>query len=111
MEGDDADRVESLLETPGLADALESERFKQFLDHVPVAIVVSELLPSEIISYANLEFERLTGQSAASVEGRSWKALPGVAAADNDDRLLSEAVEEDEEYVGTFRIEDRKSVV
>src|SRR5580765_2008732 len=102
MEGDHADRVERLLETPGLADALESERFKQFLDHVPVAIVVSELLPSEIITYANLEFERLTGHQVASIEGKSWKALPGMAAADHDDRLLSEAVEDDEEYIGTF---------
>lgn len=105
MKSDDADRIEQILETPGLADALESERFKQFLDHVPIAIVVSELLPSEIITYANLEFERLIGQSAASVEGKSWKALPGVAAAEHDNRLLSEAVEEDEEYIGTFRIE------
>ena len=105
MQGEDAERVERLLETPGLADALESERFKQFLDHVPVAIVVSELLPSEIITYANLEFERLTGHPVASVEGKSWKALPGVAAADHDDRLLSEAVKLDEEYIGTFRID------
>lgn len=109
MEDEDADRVDRLLETPGLADALESERFKQFLDHVPIAIVVSELLPSEIITYANLEFERLTGHPVAGVEGKSWKALPGVAAADHDDRLLSEAVEEDEEYIGTFTIEKDSS--
>lgn len=105
MDNDNADRVEALLETPGLADALESDRFKQFLDHVPVAILVSELLPSEIITYANFEFERLTGHPIASVEGQSWTALPGVAAASHDDRLLGEAVAADEEYIGTFRIE------
>jgi PAS domain S-box-containing protein len=105
MESDDAERVEQLLSTPGLADALESDRFKQFLDHVPVAVVVSEVLPSEIITYANLEFERLTGLPVESVEGKHWTALPGVAAADQDDRLLGEAVEKDEEYIGTFRIE------
>ena len=39
MEEDkDSEDVEQLLATPGLADALESDRFKQFLDHVPVAI-------------------------------------------------------------------------
>ena len=32
----EAEQVEALFETPNLADALESERFKQFLDHVPV---------------------------------------------------------------------------
>ncbi|MEJ7933234.1 histidine kinase dimerization/phosphoacceptor domain -containing protein [Sphingobium sp. AN558] len=105
---DDADHgaanVEQLLDTPGLADALESDRFKQFLDHMPVAIAVSELLPEERITYANLEFERLTGQSASELEGKNWQALPGVASAPDDDRPLSEAVEADEEYVGTFSI-------
>lgn len=97
-------QVEQLLDTPGLADALESDRFKQFLDHMPVAIAVSELLPSERITYANFEFERLTGQSAADLEGKSWQALPGVASAQDDDRQLSDAVEIDDEYIGTFSI-------
>ena len=38
--------VGQFLSSPGLAEALESDRFKQFLDHVPVAIAVSELQPS-----------------------------------------------------------------
>ena len=46
--------VEQLLASPGLADVLESERFKQFLDHVAVAIALSELHPSETITYCNL---------------------------------------------------------
>ena len=50
----DGEEVERLLATPGLSDALESDRFKQFLDHVPVAIAVSELIPSEEITYCNL---------------------------------------------------------
>ena len=45
--------------TPGLADALESDRFKQFLDQVPIAVAVAELRPAEKVVYANLEFERL----------------------------------------------------
>lgn len=100
----DADRVEHLLETPLLADALESERFKQFLDHVPVAIAVSELQPSESITYANLEFERLTGCPVAEIEGRNWKALPGISSRDGDHEKLSHAVESGEEYVGRFTI-------
>ena len=99
-----ADRVEQLLETPRLADALESDRFKQFLDHVPVAIAVSELRPSEAITYANLEFERLTGCSVAEIEGRNWRALPGIAAGELDDEKLSHAVEFGEEYIGRFTI-------
>ncbi len=104
MTSDDAERVEALLDTPNLADALESDRFKQFLDHVPVAIAVSELHPSETVTYANLEFERLTGQPAAEIQGRSWRALPGIAASAGDDRLLRDAVKDDSEYIGEFTI-------
>ena len=104
MTSDDADRVDALLDTPNLADALESERFKQFLDHVPVAIAVSELLPSEKITYANLEFERVTGHPIAEIEGRSWRALPGVAAPIDDDTLLRDAVKDDADYLGEFTI-------
>lgn len=100
----DDEQLERLLETPSLADALESDRFKQFLDHVPIAIAVSELLPSEVIIYANLEFERITGCATADIEGKSWKTLPGIASPTGDDQLLSEAVEDGEEYLGTFTI-------
>ena len=99
-----ADRVETLLDTPHLADALESDRFKQFLDHVPIAIAVSELQPSEAISYANLEFERLTGRSAGEIEGKSWRTLPGMASGKDDNERLSHAVEAGDEYVGRFTI-------
>lgn len=97
--------VKQLLGAPGLADALESDRFKQFLDHVPIAIAVAELQPSESITYCNLEFERIIGQKAAEIEGNDWMVLPGVAATHGDDTALGEAVLADEEYIGTFTIE------
>lgn len=98
-------KIDELLATPALADALESDRFRQFLDHVPVAIAVSELRPSENITYFNLEFERLTGLAAANIDGKNWSTLPGVATPRHDDTLLSEAVQNGEEYLGTFTIE------
>lgn len=98
------EKVEELLSTPALADALESDRFRQFLDHVPVAIAVSELRPSESITYCNLEFERITGLIAADIEGKDWSSLPGVASPRHDDTLLSDAVRTGEEYLGTFTI-------
>lgn len=101
----DAGNVEQLLATPGLADALESDRFKQFLDHVPVAIAVAELRPSEAITYCNLEFERLTGLAAAQIQGNDWKVLPGVAAPSGDDTPLGDAVQSDDEYIGAFTID------
>jgi len=105
MKGQDEQAdVGKILATPGLADALESDRFKQFLDHVPVAIAVAELQPLETITYCNLEFERLTGQSAADLQGQGWRALPGVAAARDDETHLGDAVLHDDEYIGTFTI-------
>jgi two-component sensor histidine kinase len=104
-EDSDAKQVEHLFTTPGLANALESDRFKQFLDHVPVAIAVSELYPAEAITYANLEFERLTGKAATDIQGKSWTSLPGVASASDDSTRLGDAVQAGEEYIGTFDIE------
>lgn len=94
--------AEQLLETSHLAEALESERFKQFLDHIPVAVAVAELHPSERITYANLEFERLTGQSAADVKGQPWNRLTAIAAAEDDNQKLSDAISGGDDYVGAF---------
>ena len=107
----EAEQVEALFETPNLADALESERFKQFLDHVPFAVAVSELHPSERLTYANLEFERITGTSAAAVQGRPWNALPIKIASTEDGFELGAAVLSKEEYLGTFSVGDEGSQV
>jgi two-component sensor histidine kinase len=98
-------RVEQLLDTPDLASALESDRFKQFLDHVPIAIAVSELKPAERVVYANVEFERLTGQAAAKIQGRSWDFLPGRAVPAGKERPLSDAITQEQDYIGVFAIE------
>jgi two-component sensor histidine kinase len=95
----------SPIDPASIAEAITDDRFKQFLDHVPVAVAVSELQPSEIVTYANLEFQRLTGRGAAEIEGLSWRSLPGIASAVGDDRLLRDAVLDDSEYLGVFRIE------
>lgn len=105
MADEDPQRVEQLLETPNLAGALESDRFKQFLDHIPVAVAVSEMQPGERITYVNIEFERVTGQAASEVEGKPWSALRGSASAKDDSRQLSAAVADGDDYIGTFTIE------
>jgi two-component sensor histidine kinase len=108
---DGTDQVEALLETPNLANALESERFKQFLDHVPFAVAVSELHPSERLTYANLEFERLTGTSAALVEGRPWNALPIKLVSTDDGGDLSTGLLSGEDYLGTFAVGEKAEIV
>jgi two-component sensor histidine kinase len=107
----ESEQVEALLDTPNLADALESDRFKQFLDHVPFAVAVSELHPSERLAYANLEFERLTGTSATSVQGRPWNALPIDVASTDDGSDLGTAVSTREDYLGTFSLGGESSEI
>lgn len=103
---EEAGPAETILDTPDLASALESDRFKQFLDHVPVAIAVAELLPSERITYANLEFERLTGQQAATLEGQPWDRLSQASIVARDGQHLSDAITGGTDYLGTFTIGD-----
>jgi PAS domain S-box-containing protein len=100
------ERGETLLQTPHLAGALESEQFKSFLDHVPVAIAVSQLRPAERIIYVNHEFERLSGQAESELTGKLWASLTGSATAADDNRDLSDAIADDQDYIGAFTIEE-----
>jgi len=102
-----ADSVERLLETPGpktmgLAGALDSDRFKQFLDQIPIAVAVSELHPTEKVVYANLEFERLSGQLNTAVLGAGWDSLPGESATES--LTLGEAIPRGRDHLGAFTV-------
>ena len=110
---EEAEQVDELIATPDLAGALESEQFRRFLDQIPVAIAVSELRGQECIVYANPEFEKLSGQSAANFEGKPWSILPGHGDGEHAGLLLGTAVVEASDCVGTFCIEraDRDHVV
>jgi len=99
--------VEGFLESEGLAVALETDRFKQFLDRIPIAVAVSELKPTEKVVYANLEFERLSGQVNATVIGAGWQGLPGEMATPKPARSLGEAIVDGGGYLGPFHIPGR----
>jgi hypothetical protein len=71
MSDDKAKKVEQLLGTPNLADALESDRFKQFLDHIPFAVAVSELRPSERI----ISEHRVRAPDRQDRRRNLWQAL------------------------------------
>ncbi|MDB5376965.1 MAG: histidine kinase [Rubritepida sp.] len=100
-----------LLDTPDLAEALDSDRFKQFLDHLPFAIAVAELHPQERITYANPEFQRLAGEDSTTIVGQPWSLVAAVAAAADGERKLVEALDAAaatagrEDYVGLFQIQ------
>ena len=97
--------LDQLLDTPDLAIALESDRFKQFLDQVPVAIAVAELVPSERIVYANLEFERLSGQANSTMVGKTWEVLSGAATSAHPPRELGQAIADERDYIGAFSVQ------
>lgn len=103
------EQVEELLTTPELATALESEQFRLFLDQIPIAIIVSELKEIERIVYANPQFEKVSGQPAAELEGQPWSVLRGEADDLSKElgqaQPLGTAIVEGHERLGTFRIE------
>ena len=104
------ERGETLLATPDLAGALESDQFKSFLDNVPVAIAVSALRPSEHIVYVNQEFERLSSKAESELLGKLWGSLTGSATASDDERDLSDAIADDQDYIGAFTIAESSPV-
>jgi len=110
---DKVDQVEELVTTPDLASALESEQFRRFLDQIPIAIVVAQMKSDEKIIYANPEFESLTGQSSAALEGKTWSVIQGERVGKDGEPALGHALNNESEYVGTFRIEraDRKASI
>src|SRR4051812_8296149 len=76
------EQIETLLATPDLASALDSDQFRRFLDQIPIAILVAEMKGDERIVYANPEFEKLAGQTVAEVIGRAWDVLRGNGKLD-----------------------------
>src|SRR3954467_5836076 len=98
-------QVETLLATPHLADALNSEQFRRFLDQVPIAILISDMRREERIIYANPRFERATGQIATTVVGSPWEVLSGLGERNGSTRRLGVAIVESVDFVGTFRLE------
>jgi PAS domain S-box-containing protein len=59
----------------------------------------------ERIVYANPEFEKLSGQNAAKLEGKPWSALRGHDDSQDLNRELGTAVVGASDCVGTFQIE------
>lgn len=104
MSDEEQPAVNAVLATPDLATVLESEQFRRFLDHFPIAIVVAEMAGPERIVYANPAFEGLTGQPTAEVAGQPWSALQGESAEADGGETLSEAVVARNDRVGAFRV-------
>jgi PAS domain S-box-containing protein len=99
-----AEQVGELLTSPEMAKAVESDEFKRFLDHVPIAIVISWCIKDQQrIVYANLAFAALTGQSAVEVDGKPLSILDNFTHEDDASLSLGKAVASGEDFLGTFR--------
>src|SRR5690348_966791 len=88
--------VENLLASPELAQAVQRPDYKRFLDHLPIALAVSQPVGSALqIAYWNPAFEMMIGAPAA---GQDWSILDQFAR--DDGMLLGKAVTEGDDFVG-----------
>jgi two-component sensor histidine kinase len=105
-------QVNDLFDSVELAEAIETEEFKNFLDHVPIALVVSKQMRGEHrIVYANKSFEIKTGRALAEIRGRGWAILDGFRHEDDANLTIGSALLSGEELLGAFHCEEPKSAL
>jgi PAS domain S-box-containing protein len=106
-------QINDLFDSAELAHAIETEEFKRFLDHVPIAIVISKLIRGDQrICYANKAFESLTARTLSDFAGRDWSLLAGFQDEDDAKTTLHQAIlKGGEEFLGRFRLGEPKSIV
>jgi PAS domain S-box-containing protein len=107
-----AEQVNDLFDALELSRAVETEEFRNFLDHVPIAIVVSKFFRGDQrICYANKTFEALLGRSLAELTGRSWSVLANFKdERDTKVSLYDVLLSSTDEFLGTFCLTGPKSL-
>lgn len=108
MSTDDAQppsqQLDQILGSPKLAQAIENDRYKHLLDHVPVALAISRGSRSEQqIVYVNKAFESLMSMAATDVESQQWTCLDGFLNEDDQSQTLGVAIRDAEDFIGVFR--------
>jgi two-component sensor histidine kinase len=97
-------QVDQILGSSKLAVALENDKYKHLLDHVPVAVAVSRGSGAEQrVVYVNKAFESLMSMASVDMEGQSWTCLDGFLNEDVPNQTLGEAIRDGSEFVGVFR--------
>jgi PAS domain S-box-containing protein len=106
-------QINDLFDSIELVHAIKSDEFRQFLDHIPIAIVISKLVRGDQrICYANEAFEKLTGQTLADFGGRGWSILDAFKGENDPTVTLGASmIEGSGDFLGTFRSEQPKSLV
>ena len=99
-------QVNDLFDALELTQAVETEEFRVFLDHVPIAIAISKLVGGDQrVVYANKAYESLTGQPCTEIRGRGWSVLDAFRQEDEPHLAFSEALPGCDDVVGTFKRE------
>ena len=99
-----AKQVDQLLGSSRLVAAIENDRYKHLLDHVPVAVAVSRGSgQDQRVVYANKAFEQLLSLTPSDVEGQSWICLDRFLNEDKPTQTLGEAIRDEEDFIGVFR--------
>jgi PAS domain S-box-containing protein len=100
------EQLNDLFNSEELAKALDTDEFKHFLDHIPIAIVVSKFFRGDHrICYANKAYEALTGHAFSDCVGRNWAILSSFEG----DGLTGESTLESalqkgaQEFLGIFQ--------
>lgn len=108
-----AQQINDLFDSAELTQAIETEEFKRFLDHIPIAIVIPKFIRGDQrICYANKAFEALTGRAFSDFAGTGWSILAGFADENDPKVTLDQAMlKRGEEFLGTFRLEEPKRIV
>lgn len=101
--------IDKLLDAPNLADALSSQRFRQFLEHMPFGVAIAEIHPHERITYFNERFADLIGVDARLL-GQSWDGLPECYRADGSNLTLSHNAVQGEEHIGGYHCADSQHI-
>ena len=107
-----SEQVNDLFDSPEFVKAVETENFKLFLDHLPIAILISKLLRGEQrIIFANKAHQEMTGQQVADVRGQGWSILEPFKREDDANLTMTQALFTWEDYLGKFRLERADPVI
>lgn len=105
-------QVNDLFDALDIAHAIDSHEFRLFLDHVPVAIVISKIVGGDQrIVFANKSYEALTGQTASEIRGRGWSVLESFTLEGKPDVTFTKALVDCDDFIGTFQREQPKHLL
>jgi PAS domain S-box-containing protein len=104
--------LNDLFDSPELTQAVETEEFRLFLDHIPIPIVISKLLQQEQrIVYANKSYEGLIARPRTEIVGKGWSILDSFSLEDEPERKFSDVLSKRDDFIGTFKREHPELLV